>query len=244
MRKNQGITLIALIITIIVMLILVAVSVNILIKSNLIGAAEKATDKYKTATEEETNGGIIEINGKKYNSIEDYINGKEYINWNEILADATANPNKYKHPDQSSTNGDIGIGTDGKPVNLDLWIYGTRVSNEQEINLSGHESSSNYPGYKNSNITETGEIIGKVPQYIKLADNTEFFPVASMGETFWGCTNLIIAPEIPTTVVNMFNTFGECTGLRIAPEIPTSVTNMTSTFWRLYKFNNGSRNSN
>ena len=73
MRKNKGITLIALIITIIVMLILVAVSVNVLIKSNLIGTAEKTVDKYKTASEEEANGGTIEINGKKYASIEDYI---------------------------------------------------------------------------------------------------------------------------------------------------------------------------
>ena len=73
-NKNKGITLIALIITIIVMLILVAVSVNILIKSNLIGTAEKATNKYKTASEEESKGGVIEIDGKKYNSIEDYIN--------------------------------------------------------------------------------------------------------------------------------------------------------------------------
>ena len=220
MKKNKGITLIALIITIIVMLILVAVSVNILIKSNLIGTAEKTTNKYKTASEEEANGGAIEIDGKKYNSIEDYINGKEYINWNEILADATATPNKYKHSDQSSTNGDIGIGTDGKPVNLDLWTYGTRGSNDQEINLSGNESCNNSPGYKNSNITETGEIIGKVPQYIKLAGNTEFFPVVSMRFTFGGCTSLTTAPEIPN-----------------------SVTNMSSAFLRLYKFNNGTRNS-
>ena len=75
-NRNKGITLIALIITIIVMLILVAVSVNILIKSNLIGSAEKAVDKYKTASEEEANGGTIEINGKEYASIEDYINNK------------------------------------------------------------------------------------------------------------------------------------------------------------------------
>ena len=77
--KNKGITLIALIITIIVMLILVAVSVNILIKSNLIGATEKATDKYKTALEEEANGETIEIGGKKYNSLEDYLKEKGMI---------------------------------------------------------------------------------------------------------------------------------------------------------------------
>ena len=75
-NRNEGITLIALIITIIVMLILVAVSVNILIKSNLIGTAEKTVNKYKTASEEEGNNRVIEINGKKYNSIEDYINNK------------------------------------------------------------------------------------------------------------------------------------------------------------------------
>ena len=76
-NKNKGITLVALIITIVVMLILVAVSVNVVIKSNLIGTTEKAVDKYKTATEEETNGGVIEIDGKKYNSIEDYMKEKE-----------------------------------------------------------------------------------------------------------------------------------------------------------------------
>ena len=72
-NRNKGITLVALIITIVVMLILVAVSVNVIIKSNLIGTAEKTVNKYKTASEEEANGGTIEINGKEYASIEDYI---------------------------------------------------------------------------------------------------------------------------------------------------------------------------
>ena len=77
LKQNKGITLVALIITIVVMLILVAVSVNVLIKSNLIGTAEKTVDKYKTAAEEEGKGEAIEINGKKYASIEDYIEGNE-----------------------------------------------------------------------------------------------------------------------------------------------------------------------
>ena len=76
-NKNEGITLVALIITIVVMLILVAVSENVVVKSNLIGTAEKATNKYKTASEEEGNSGVIEIDGKKYNSIEDYMKEKE-----------------------------------------------------------------------------------------------------------------------------------------------------------------------
>ena len=84
-NRNKGITLVALIITIVVMLILVAVSVNVIIKSNLIGTAEKTVDKYKTALEEESNMSQIEINGKKYDSIEDYLAGVESIpeihNW-------------------------------------------------------------------------------------------------------------------------------------------------------------------
>ena len=58
------------------MLILVAVSVNIIINSNIIGQAEKAAEGYKTAHEQEANGGEIEINGKKYGSVEEYLAGK------------------------------------------------------------------------------------------------------------------------------------------------------------------------
>ena len=76
-NKNEGITLVALIITIVVMLILVAVSVNVIIKSNLIGTAEKTVNKYNKVAEEEGNSGVIEIDGKKYNSIEDYMKEKE-----------------------------------------------------------------------------------------------------------------------------------------------------------------------
>ena len=72
MKRNQGITLIALIVTIIVMLILVAVGVNVMIKSNLIGAAEKAANGYKTAYEDEIN--LIE---EGENLIDDYIGGVE-----------------------------------------------------------------------------------------------------------------------------------------------------------------------
>ena len=76
MKKNKGITLIALIITIIVMLILVAVSVNILIKSNLIGNAEKATNAYKTAAEDESKSSNIVIDGVDYSNVDEYLNGK------------------------------------------------------------------------------------------------------------------------------------------------------------------------
>ena len=84
-EQNRGITLVALIITIVVMLILVAVSVNVVVKSNLIGTAEKAVDKYNKVAEEEGNGGTIEIGGKKYASLDEYLKEKGMIeethNW-------------------------------------------------------------------------------------------------------------------------------------------------------------------
>ena len=73
-NKEKGITLIALIITIIVMLILVGVVVTVVIQSNLLGTAKTAGNKYKTAYEDESNMSEVTINGEKYASIEDYIN--------------------------------------------------------------------------------------------------------------------------------------------------------------------------
>ena len=47
MRKNQRITLVALIITIIIMLILVGVVVTVVIQSDLLGTAKNAGDEYE-----------------------------------------------------------------------------------------------------------------------------------------------------------------------------------------------------
>ena len=74
MKKNNGITLIALIITIIIMLILVAVSISILINSGLIGKAKEAGSKTKTAYEQESRmGDSITIDGVTYNNIDEYL---------------------------------------------------------------------------------------------------------------------------------------------------------------------------
>ena len=87
MKKNRGITLIALIITIIVMLILVSVSISIALNTGLFKTASDATKNWKTAQEEESKM-QIEIGGKKYDSIEDYLAGAESIpkihNWQYV----------------------------------------------------------------------------------------------------------------------------------------------------------------
>ncbi len=75
MKNNKGITLIALIITIIVMLILVGVTVSVVINSNLIGTAQGAkTNTELKYEEEQTYGMNVTINGENYVSVEDFVN--------------------------------------------------------------------------------------------------------------------------------------------------------------------------
>lgn len=74
MKKNKGITLVALIITIIVMLILVAVSVSIAIRSGLLDAAGKSTQTWTKEAEAEGNLSGIKIGDK---NLDEYISNLE-----------------------------------------------------------------------------------------------------------------------------------------------------------------------
>ena len=272
-RNNQkGITLIALVITIIVLIILAGISIMMIsgqdgilsragnakeiniagqekeqiqlaysaalidTKGTKITAENFQTElnKYAEATVTENADGSFNIVFTKTNNSYTFDSGNfvegsgSSINWEEILADANSNPDKYKSEDQSSTNGDIGIGTDGKPVNLDLWTY--RIINGNEISLSRVTGCVVVAGYDKNNIVN-GQIIGKVPQYIKIDGKNEFYQVTDMKYTFYKCSNLTTAPEIPNSVTSMSNTFDECSNLTTAPEIPNSVTDMKATFY-------------
>ena len=75
-KNNNGITLIALVITIIVMLILVAVTISMAVNGGLFGYAGKAAGETKNELNKEqqiANRGI-EVDGKWYNSIDEYLN--------------------------------------------------------------------------------------------------------------------------------------------------------------------------
>ena len=69
MKSNKGITLIALIITIVVLLILAGVAIGTLEESNIIGQAKDAASKYESEKDKE-NTTIIEIEEllEKYSS--------------------------------------------------------------------------------------------------------------------------------------------------------------------------------
>ena len=224
LKNKKGITLIALVVTIVVLLILAGVSISLIINNNgIIQRSKDAREQYGQARENEQ---------ADLDNVSEWINEqagiKSEVNWNKVLNEANSNPDNYKHPDQSSTNKDIGIGTDGKPVNLDLWTYVVVYRNKISL---GHNNAcqASSPGYQNSDIVN-GKIQGKVPQYIKVSGADEFYEVTTMNYTFGGCSSLITAPEIPSGVTEMISTFYGCTGLITAPEIPSSVTYMYGTF--------------
>lgn len=68
MKGQKGITLIALIITIIVMLILVGVSITVVIQSGLLNTAKDATNKWNTHSQSEAGmTELINVNNKLVN---------------------------------------------------------------------------------------------------------------------------------------------------------------------------------
>ena len=217
-QNEKGITLIALVVTIVVLLILAAVSISML-------AGENGIIRQAQEAKEETESAEIEEN-EKLDNLEKYI--EEAVGgdkWESILPDANSNPEKYKSTEQLSSEY-IAIGTDGKPVNMDLWNP-TKLE-DGRFSLG---SESNY-GYKKTYLQDCvdGRISGTVPQYIYNEELGCFKEVIRMFYTFQNHEDLKYAPEIPNSVTIMKSTFERCTNLTEAPVIPSSVTDMSSTF--------------
>ena len=154
------------------------------------------------------------------------INEYAGIDWNRVLTNAE------KHPEQTESTA-IGVGTDGRSVNMDLWVYslledGTYGLNTKE-NINTDTSQGVTSGYKGS-FTEDGQIEGTIPQYISEDNGETYKEVTDLKWLFFNCSEMKIAPKIPTTVKKMNFTFRRCIALKDAPEIPNSVEEMGRTF--------------
>lgn len=270
-RDANGITLIALVITIIVLLILAGVTIATLTGDNgIIGKAGEAKENTIAAGEKEAIElavTSIKMNNNKevsQENLQDAIDkqigsGKGVVIDNEnetftvkikdnwYIVDLEGNVEKgvnwdlakenTKAPEEqtSTSKSVIGIGTDGKAVNMDLWKY-TLINEGTEYGLNSANGidDSGASGRENGYIgefTAEGRIIGTVPQYISEDGGKTFLPVTSLVHTFYQCTGLKIAPEIPTTVNKMKVAFYYCTTLEVAPaQIPYGVTDLNWTF--------------
>lgn len=188
-------------------------------QNGILNRAQEAKEEMAQAEKEEQS---------MINSYEDQISNYVGIDWEKAKASAKA-PEEQKEERNKET---IAIGTDGKPVNMDLWEYallpdGTYGLNTKSYLVDGGEFTIGYKG----RFTEDGKIIGTVPQYISEDNGKTFAKVTSMQGTLGKFEELKIAPKIPDTVVNLRSTFWGCTNLQNAPEIPDEVTNMWSTFY-------------
>ena len=197
------------------MLILAGVSIATLTGDNgILTRAQEAKNKTEEAQKDEEN--IL-------SSYEDKINEYAGIDWDTVLANA------QKHPEQKASTA-IGVGTDGRAVNMDLWECtlledGTYALNDSDSVAITGTRTAGYTG----NIVD-GKIEGTIPQYIKDESDGSFIEVTSIQWLFYQKTELATSPKIPDTITNMYNTFNGCTNLITVGEIPDSVTNMQGTF--------------
>ena len=268
--KNKGITLIALVVTIVVLLILAGVSISMLSgEDGIINQAQNASketseaeniEKIRLAISEAQIGeeGYQELNqnnlkeaiDNQFNGRKDFVVSnnedgtftvscldtlKDYnitlnrvekgIDWNEAMANAVAPESQ----DESRNKGVIGIGTDGKPVDMDLWEYtilddGTcGLNDENSIKDIGKNK-----GYLGEYLN--GQIIGTIPQYISINNGKNYIPVTNMFATFCEVSELTTMPIIPSTVKILTNSFIRCSNLVELKEIPSGVEMVGSMF--------------
>ena len=138
-NKEKGITLIALIITIIVMLILVGVVVTVVIQSDLLGTAKTAGDKYKTAYEDESNMTEVTINGEKYASIDDYIESTKPLP--EIKAGERASETSKYQTAVIPKGFTVSNATGEKDVSTGLVIYDIPENELENVKWDGTEKT-------------------------------------------------------------------------------------------------------
>ncbi len=248
--NEKGITLIALVITIIVLLILAGVSIAMLTGENgILTQAQNAKKTTEISEEEEiislaANEAIINNNELTQNSLQKVLDSqlgtektavtynidgtlsimfmdtmRNYkldnstvendIDFNEAFKTQVAPTSQ----DEERNSNVIGIGTDGKAVDMDLWNYykmedGSYALNTKEV-YETYQGNSRVPGYLGT-YTANGEIIGSVPQYISEDGGKNFYPVTNMGNTFFGEKDLKVEPKIPVTVTSLLCTFSGC----------------------------------
>lgn len=162
---------------------------------------------------------IVEVEGRKIlykNTRRMYKINKSQIIESGIKPDFNNIMQSYK----KVTDTDIIIGADGKLVENELWDYYS----------SGEYYSLKTASYKGEIID--GKIVGSIPQYIKLAGETEFKEVGEMyGEVFSNVKQkLETMPQIPYTVKTLYYTFGNCTNLKEVTDLPGSVTSIVYAF--------------
>lgn len=149
--SKEGITLIALVITVIIMLILVGVSITLALNGGLFITAKQAKNKTQGEinVEQTLASGKIQIDGKWYNSIDDYLEGKKAPRWSE---------GKDKDGNMTITDGTVTLKV-GDYVNYEELVKTSTVDTTQVMSdlatysgYTGSTYSTDYPLKKEENL--------------------------------------------------------------------------------------------
>ena len=163
MRKNRGITLIALIITIIILLILVGVSINLAIKGDLFGSAEKAVNGTNAKVEEEQTR-VDELMGK----LEDVNAKNSKHNWqytDSTRAKIRCTCEKCKaFNDGDSTGRTLSIGqqigeTESKTASTSITSAKSGDESDQTLTLNVEETKWVVFGYEDKDKDGLNEVL-------------------------------------------------------------------------------------
>ena len=236
LRRERGITLIALIITVIILVILVAVSIRAVTNMGIVGHAKSGTQKYAQKAVEEnqmygntgnlvdsTLGRLQEISGDNSNSEESPSEPEEEqyvpITIGNILPEGAT----YKRGNTTYNAGD----TLPETVNSgDILTYG-----DYEYKYNNYYGGSSWTGATTQNGWGVHVVNTRKTSYGEILSSINGKPVNTLHCTFYNCTALTTAPTIPNCAINMRSTFMGCTALTTVSTIPSSVTNMYQTFY-------------
>lgn len=163
MRKNRGITLIALIITIIILLILVGVSINLAIKGDLFGSAEKAVSGTNDKVAQEQTR-VDELMGR----LEDVNNKSSKHNWqytDNTRAQIRCTCEKCKaFNDGDSTGRTLSIGqqigeTESKTASTSITSAKSGRDSDQTLALNAEETKWVVFGYEDKDKNGLNEVL-------------------------------------------------------------------------------------
>ena len=209
MKKNKGITLIALVITIIILIILAGVSISVLFNQDgIITKAKKAKEDYANAQNEEA-----KTIGTLINSIDGNINEETGSTSSEL-----------KDWEYTTTN-------DGKII-LSKYI-GTNpeviVKEKYKVNDKQYSTVMKKTNYSVTTIVGGPFINNTIIEKV-IFENAVAYEENSMEYAFYGCEKLREINIIPIDVTNMKCTFYNCTSLKNIPSLPNNVTNLEAAF--------------
>ena len=265
-NKQRGITLIALIVTIIVLIILAGVSISMVVGDNgIITQAQKAKQETEIKSDEEKirlainvvqikNNGNSKIkkddleialseNGTKAIVVDNedgtrniiFLDSKKIykLNSDGSIEDTNSNFDSiYVAPetqDEVRNEGIIGIGTDGNPVDMDLWEWMLLEDGTYCLNSINNLDETWVTGYKGEVVE--GKIEGSIPTYISNDEGKNWKEVSELFMTFYNLENLTNMPKLPNTLKKGKYTFFNCKQLKNIENLPANIKSLEGFFY-------------